>query len=81
MPVLITELLDVESRSNSGVAIPKVSSAEDRREAGSGSSRPLPRSVHLPFILDAVLREAPFASGKRLQTWRSIVQSTEFQDL
>ena len=82
MPVLITELLDVESRPvpGSGV-ISKLPSVDDRRVPGSGSGRPLPRSVHLPFILDAVLREVPFASGKRLQIWRSIVQSTEFQDL
>jgi|Transcript_7142 hypothetical protein len=87
MPLLITELLSesVQTEVDARELLPsKTARSDDIKgfgRSGAGFGRPLPRSVHLPFIIDAVLREAPFVTGKRMQTWRSIIQSQDFQNL
>ena len=87
MPLLITELLSesVRTEVDARELLPsKTARSDDIKgfgRSGAGFGRPLPRSVHLPFIIDAVLREAPFVTGKRMQTWRSIIQSQDFQNL
>lgn len=83
MPVLITELEDgplrpVVNRSDSFTT--KVWDDDESKILG-GLGKPLPRSVHMPFILEALLREAPFATGKAHSVWRCILRSTAFQDL
>ena len=84
MPVLITELEDGRFRPIIGQSRESFTAKAWNDEEGKnlgGLGRPLPRSVHMPFILEAVLREAPFATGKAHSAWRCILEPSAFQDL